>query len=95
MSEGATIASEAGVLGTPAIYINTIARSYCQDQERFGLVYNTSDSARVFSLVDEILAQDREVFRDRRNKLLSEKINVTRYLYDFVNDRYGNGQSPK
>ncbi|HMQ61600.1 MAG TPA: DUF354 domain-containing protein [Flavilitoribacter sp.] len=95
VSEGATIASEAGVLGTPAIYINTIARSYCQDQERFGLVYNTSDSARVFSLVDEILAQDRAVFRERRNKLLSEKINVTRYLYDFVNDRYGNGQSPK
>ncbi len=95
VSEGATIASEAGVLGTPAVYINTIARSYCQDQERYGLVYNTSDPERVFSLVDEILGQDREVFRQNRKKLLAEKINVTRYLYDFVSDRYGNGALKK
>ncbi len=89
VSEGATIASEAGVLGTPTIYINSIARSYCQDQEKYGLVYNTSDSAKVTSLVDEILQQDRAVFRKRRDQLLEQKINVTRFLYDFVVERYG------
>lgn len=91
VSEGATVASEAGILGTPAIYINPIPISYCQDQERFGLVYNTSDPEKVFPLMDEILSQDREAFRKRRDQLLAEKIDVTRYLYDFVSDRYGNG----
>ncbi|GAB4490545.1 MAG: DUF354 domain-containing protein [Saprospiraceae bacterium] len=88
VSEGATIASEAGVLGTPTIYINSIARSYCQDQERYGTVFNTSDSAKVFALVDEILKQDREVFRERSRRLLADKVNVTQFLYDFIQKNY-------
>lgn len=88
VSEGTTIASEAGVLGTPAIYINSIARSYVQDQEAYGLVYNTCDSAKVFDLVDQILAEDREVFRERSKRLLAEKIDVTEFLYNFILDHY-------
>ena len=90
VSEGATIASEAGVLGTPSIYINSIARSYCQDQERYGLVFNTSESEKVFGLVDEILKQDSSEFKKRRDKLLQDKVNVTQYLYDFIKERYYN-----
>lgn len=88
ISEGATVASEAGVLGTPAIYINTIPISYCQDQEDYGLVYNTTDSKKVFQLVDEILQQDRAEFRRRRTKLLGDKINVTQFFYNFIVERY-------
>lgn len=88
VSEGATVASEAGVLGTPSIYINTIPISYCQDQEKYGLVYNTSESKKVFALVDEILQQDREVFRQKSQQLLNEKINVTKYFYNFIAERY-------
>lgn len=91
VSEGATIASEAGVLGTPTIYINTIARSYCIDQEDYGLVYNTSESDRVFAIVDEVLQQDRVEFRKRAQKLLADKVNVTEYLYEFIQERYQNG----
>lgn len=88
VSEGATVASEAGVLGTPAIYINPIPISYCQEQEEYGLVFNTTDSERMFTLVDEILNQDRHSFRQKSKKLLSEKINVTQYLYDFIVKKY-------
>jgi predicted glycosyltransferase len=88
ISEGATIASEAGVLGTPAIYINSIARSYCEDQQPYGLVFNTSVSKEVDGLVDTILQQDREVFRQRRDRLLENKVDVTRWLYDFIRQRY-------
>ncbi len=88
ISEGATIASEAGVLGTPTVYINSIPRSYCQDQEKYGLVFNTSDSGAVFRHVENILQQDRDTFRKKAQQLLTDKINVTRYLYDFVMDRY-------
>jgi hypothetical protein len=88
VSEGATIASEAGVLGTPTIYINSIARSYCQDQERYGTVYNTNDSEKVLALVDDILKENREVFRERSRQLLADKVNVTQYLYDFIRKNY-------
>lgn len=91
VSEGATIASESGVLGTPAIYINSIARSYCQDQEKYGLVFNTSDSRKVSEWVDKLLQEDREVFRQRRDALLADKENVTRYLYHFIRNRYFKG----
>ncbi|MCB0528975.1 MAG: hypothetical protein KDC65_10900, partial [Saprospiraceae bacterium] len=93
VSEGATIASEAGVLGTPSIYINTIERSYCKDQEKYGLVFNTSDSAKVFALIDEILGQDRELFHQRREELLASKVNVTNFLYDFIVNRYINNNT--
>lgn len=88
VSEGTTIASEAGVLGTPAIYINSITRSYVQDQEKYGLVFNTCKSAEVFALVDQILSQDREAFRQRREQLLADKIDVTEFLYQFIMDHY-------
>lgn len=88
VSEGATVASEAGVLGTPCIYINSIARSYCQDLEQYGLVYNTNEPNKVFKLVDTILSQDRSVFRERSIKLLADKVNVTQFLHDFIMSRY-------
>lgn len=95
VSEGATIASEAGVLGTPTIYINSIARSYCQDQERYGTVFNTSDSEKVLALVDEILKMDREEFRIRSRQLLSDKVNVTQFLYDFIQKNYVKAKAGK
>lgn len=88
VSEGTTIASEAGVLGTPAIYINSIARSYVQDQEKYGLVFNTCKSAEVFALVEQILSEDRSTFRQRKEQLLADKIDVTEFLYQFIMDHY-------
>ncbi|MFN7116811.1 MAG: DUF354 domain-containing protein [Saprospiraceae bacterium] len=88
ISEGPTVASEAGVLGTPAIHISTYPMSYCLDQEKYGLVYNTSKPERVFTLVDEILQVTPEAYQERRQKLLQDKVNVTRYLYDFIVNRY-------
>lgn len=88
VSEGATVASEAGVLGTPAVYINPIPISYCKDQEKYGLVFNTSESVKVNHLVDEILSQDRDSFRAKSTKMLNDKVNVTQYLYDFIIDKY-------
>ncbi len=88
VSEGATVASEAGVLGTPAIYINTIPISYCIDQENYGLVYNTTDSVKVFQLIEEILQLDRAEFRRRREQLLNDKIDVNKFFVNFIQERY-------
>ena len=92
VSEGSTIASEAGVLGTPAIYINSNPMSYCQEQERYGMVFNTTDSKKVFSLVDSILDQPRDNFRIRRERMLAEKTDVTAYLFYYIYKHYGRSE---
>jgi uncharacterized protein len=88
VSEGATVASEAGVLGTPAIYINPIPISYCQDLEKYGLVFCTIATQEILHLIDQIRAQNRADFQSRQQKMLSEKINVTQFFYNFIMQRY-------
>ena len=95
VSEGSTIASEAGVLGTPAIYINSNPMSYCQEQERYGMIYNTPESKKVLSFVDTILNLPREHFRIRREKMLAEKTDVTAYLFDYIHQHYGKEEAAR
>ena len=94
ISEGTTTATEAGLLGTPAIYISTLYDSNCEEMEPYGLVYNTSESEKIFELLDAILNKDRETIRESSRAFLQTKVNVTRYLYDFIQKRYQNKNSP-
>ena len=86
VGEGATMASEAGVLGTPSIYINSLRRSYCEDQERFGLVYNYRNENGVISKINELLSSNdlKKKLIKSREKMLSEKIDTTAFLVWFV-----------
>ena len=86
IGEGATMASEAGVLGTPSFYISTIARSYNIDQERFGLVFNFVNFNGVISKIEEILEMKnrKSIFQKHRNEFLNEKIDFTAFLVWFV-----------
>ena len=91
IGEGATMASEAAVLGTPSIYVNTLRLGYLDEEEKkYGLVYNFSDpktaqeqavEKAVTLLEDNNLKQN---WRKKREKLLNEKIDVTKFLTDFI-----------
>ena len=94
ISEGTTTATEAGILGTPCVYISTFVDPNCQEMEGFGLVFNTSESGKVFNMVDEVLHTDRQVYRDRAKAFLETKVNVTRYYYDFIVNRYQKKSAP-
>ena len=82
ISEGATMAAEAGVLGIPSIYVNSIRRSYNEDLEKYGLVFNFQSGKgvlykiRVLEEIPDIKAD----FQIRRQKMLSEKIDATPFL---------------
>ncbi len=86
VGEGATMASESGVLGTRAVYINSLQREYCEDQEQYGLVYNFSRPDGVIRKAIEILDENesKDDMLKRRQKLLDAKINVTDFLVWFV-----------
>lgn len=83
--ESATMASEAAVLGTPAVYVDDVGRGYTTEQEqRFGMVSNFTESlddqAASIDRAVEVLSDDPAVFASRRAKLLSAKIDVTDFM---------------
>ncbi|MBK7410530.1 MAG: DUF354 domain-containing protein [Saprospirales bacterium] len=88
ISEGTTTGTEAGILGTPCVYISTFVDPNLQEMEQYDLVYNTSESQKVFAMVDHVLAQDRESYREKARAFVASKVNVSRYYYEFITNRY-------
>lgn len=86
VGEGATMASEAGILGTPSIYINTIMACNNEDQEKFGTVFNFRNGDGVIEKIDEILniPDYKNTWKERSRKLLESKVDVTAMLVWFV-----------
>ena len=86
VGEGATMASESAVLGVPAVYINTLKLGYINMLERYGLVKQTTDTGKALELSldwlkDEAAAQRCKAARD---KMLSEKIDVTEFIVETI-----------
>jgi predicted glycosyltransferase len=87
IGEGATMASECACLGIPAIYINSLAVGYCSEEDiKYNLVYNFRNSDGIIEKAIEILSMPnlKQQFQLRRQKMLSEKIDVTAFLVWFV-----------
>ena len=86
-SEGATMASEAVVLGVHALYVNVIKSGSTREQsERFGLMFNFIDGDDRYQLaLDQALTllADPELERkgqDKRKHLLAEKTDINDYF---------------
>jgi hypothetical protein len=92
VGEGATMAAESAVLGTPAVYVNTLSTGYIEELEStYGLVSSfTGEDRQVAALraAESILeSYDPELWRTRRRRLLREKVDTTRVVLDVVRDR--------
>jgi predicted glycosyltransferase len=88
VGEGGTMASEAAVLGTPSIYVNTLIMGYILDlQDNYDLLTWCTDGDAALAKVRELLAMPDldAVFADRREKMLIDKINPTPWLVDLGN----------
>lgn len=97
VGESATMASECAVLGVPAIFIAKTGRGYTTEQERkYGLVFNFSDQQQdlAFDKMKELLAHRnvRQKWLGRRDRMLSEKIDVTEWMVDFVENYVASGR---
>ena len=87
IGEGATMASECAVLGTPAIYINSLDVSYCSEQEkRYGLVHCFRNSGGVIKMALKLLRKInlKETYREKCCKMLEEKLDTTAFLVSFI-----------
>ena len=91
IGEGATTASECAVLGTHAIFVNTLRLGYTdEEEEKYNLVYNFSDEKtmekQAFDKALELLENNnlREEGKRKRERLLKDKIDVTAFMVWFI-----------
>ncbi|NQT93931.1 MAG: DUF354 domain-containing protein [Lentisphaerae bacterium] len=92
VGESATMASEAAVLGVPALFISDTGRGYTDEEEReYGLVFNfkRNETSGIESRITDLLSLPdlRQEFGRRRQRLLDEKVDTTGWIIDYV-DRF-------
>lgn len=87
IGEGATMASEAGVLGVPWIFIYTKRLPYLDDQEKkYGLgftVNNASEALDIFLALEKRKNLSQE-WLEKRKRLLDEKIDVAEFMTKLI-----------
>lgn len=87
VSESGTMASEAAILATPVIYVNSLPlMGYLEEELKAGLLFHFPTSEKVIEKVNEILSipDFKEAFRSPCQKMLEDKINVTSFLVWFI-----------
>ena len=88
ISEGASVASEAAVLGIPTIYINNLNTSYLEEESnKYHLVEKIVDGKKLLLRVEEMLNNPnlKEEWKSKRKRLLEDKISVTEWTVNFIN----------
>jgi hypothetical protein len=88
IGEGAKMASECALLGTPAIYVNSRTVGYLDEEERHGLVFGFRDSNGVMDKAQELLntVDIKGLMKKRRDQILSEKIDVAAFITWFIDN---------
>ena len=90
IGESATMASECAVLGTPSIYLNDSQLGYIISEADYGLVhmFNEDEISQLKALNKsiEIISQPdiKNEYRERAQKMLQDKIDVTSFLVWFI-----------
>ncbi|MCX6303815.1 MAG: hypothetical protein NT040_02500 [Bacteroidetes bacterium] len=89
--ESATMASEAAVLGVPAIYLDNTGRCYTrEEEEKYGLVFNFTESGEdqqksILKGIELLSAPGiLDEWQHRRQKMLNDKTDVTAFFAWFV-----------
>lgn len=91
IGESATMATESAILGTPAIFVSTSRRGYTDELEsRYDMVYTFTDpnngQKQALDKAIELLkdTDSKKKWEKKREKLLSEKIDVTKFMTEFI-----------
>jgi hypothetical protein len=91
IGEGATMASEAAVLGTHTLYLSELTAGTTLEQEnKYQLLFNISTKdqrlEKTKEIVQKLLCNQNlfELGKEKRKKLLEEKINISAWYIDFI-----------
>lgn len=88
VGESCTMASEAAMLGTPAILISGFDKNRFGtliEQEKYGLLNQFEHfEESVMTSIDQVIDAGKNVFLNRRNAMLKEKINLAKFMIWFI-----------
>jgi len=91
IGDSQTMATEAAVLGTPAIRSNTFAgegdmSNFVELEDNYGLLYSTPDEKEALRKMREFISDPNLAVKwdKRRKRLLKDKLDVTQVVYDSV-----------
>ncbi len=87
IGEGATMASEAVVLGIPVVFLSTLVHNYLHEQaDEYQLMHIFNEQEGAIRKVEELLQVPnlREQWQSRRERMLADKVDVTAFMLDFV-----------
>lgn len=87
IGEGATMASEAAILGIPSIYVSTTRRGYLDELEKkYDLIYTISEREEALKKAVLLLqSMDlTEIWRLKKEKMLKEKIDVVEFMVKVI-----------
>ena len=90
VGEGATMAAEAAILGTPAVFVHTAKLGYMLElEERYGLLWNTPRQDRATELAGAVLFdldESSAEWERKRAAMLEERIDVGEWLLQQVRE---------
>jgi len=86
IGEGATMASECSILGTPSIYVNPLKLGYIKEQEeKYKLVHSLSDFNDIKKKAIKLLESQKKL-KSVNREIINDKQNVTSFLVNFLKD---------
>jgi predicted glycosyltransferase len=89
VGEGATMAVESSLLGTPSIYISSLAGTmgnFSELEDKYSLLFNYSDSEAALTKAIELLTDPelKKTWGLKRSVLLRDKIDVTDFMVKLI-----------
>lgn len=91
IGEGAKTASEAAILGVPAIYVSNTRRGYLDElEEKYDLAYTIPEREKALEKAISLLKDKHIVdkWKQKNEKMLKEKIDTVEFMIEMI-EKYG------
>jgi len=91
IGEGATMATEAAVLGKPSLFVSPLMGKlgYVEELEKkYGLLFSFKTMAESLNKIKDVLESDfTKQWNEKKNRMLDEKIDVTKFMIDLFDEK--------
>jgi hypothetical protein len=89
IGEGAKTASEAAILGVPAIYVSNTRRGYLDElEEKYDMAYTIPDRRKALEKAVSLLHDSdlKQKWQQKRENMLGEKIDTVEFMVDVIEE---------
>lgn len=85
ISEGASTATEAALMGTPTIYANELPLGYVRELEKEGLIVHAESEKKLLEKIPPLLLKKtKNQWRKRKSDLISQKVDVVKWMTNLI-----------